>query len=139
MCSGCAAQWRPAGVHRHARATECARRRYFSRRLGSGARLYVGAHGSTFMSVHLVSLATRRNVGIWFFPLMVVLILLLEYSNGLMWSVSLWPEMSDLVGFSIVLIGPCIAAATAWMVARERLCGLTDLLVSTPSPAFTRW
>src|SRR3978361_551946 len=91
------------------------------------------------MNLGMIPLATRRNVGKWIFPLSVVLILLLEYSNGLMSSVILWPEMSDLVGFSIVLIGPCIAAATAWMVTRERLCRLDDLLVTTPSPACTRW
>jgi hypothetical protein len=91
------------------------------------------------MSVHLVYIATRRNVGQWMFPLAVVLVLLLEYSNGLVWSDYLWPDMSVLVAFSIVLIGPCIAGATAWMVARERLCRLDDLLISTPTSAFMRW
>jgi hypothetical protein len=87
----------------------------------------------------MINLATRRNVGMWLFPASVVLVLLLEYSNGLVWNLYVWSEISTLVGFSVVLIGPCIAAATAWMVARERRCSLEELLITTPSPPFNRW
>lgn len=91
------------------------------------------------MRLGMVSIATRRNAGKWFFPLMVGLSLLFEYSFGLPWNLFLWPEMSNAVNFSMVLIGPCIAGATAWVVAQEHRCHLEDLLITTPSPTFDRW
>ncbi len=90
------------------------------------------------MSIRLLRIATRRNVGLWLCPLIVAFCLLAVYGLGLDWSIYLWPEMSEFVGKTVLIIGPCIAGTAAWMAGRESRCGLEDLLATTPRPAFAR-
>ena len=90
------------------------------------------------MSVRMIAIETRRNVGLWFVPVIAALALLLAYGDGLSWRLLLWPNMSVMIRDTLLFAGPIAAGAATWMAGRERRRGMSDLLATTPRPAFAR-
>ncbi len=91
------------------------------------------------MNASLLRIEARRGVGLWIWPLLAGLALLLAYGDGLAWRVTFWVQASVLVRDSLLIVGPAIAGAAAWMGGRERRRKMEDLLATTPQPAWARW
>ncbi len=91
------------------------------------------------MTTLLLRLEARRNVGLWAWPLFVGLALLLAYGSGLAWKITFWVQASVLVRDGLLVIGPALGGAAAWMGGRERRRKIDDLLATTPRPAWARW
>ncbi len=88
------------------------------------------------MSVRMVRIEVRRNVVVLLLPILAV-IAWLQARNGLQTPVVVWPQVTVQARDWIVYLGPFVAAAAAWMGARERRHGMEDLLATTPCPS--RW
>lgn len=86
--------------------------------------------------LRLVRIEARRNVGPWFVPVMVALSLLYAYGQGLTWRSLFWVDASVMVRDSVLIIGPFLAGAAAWMGSRERRRALDDLFITMHRP---RW
>ncbi len=87
----------------------------------------------------LLRLETRRNIGLWVWPVLVGLAVLLAYGDGLGSRVTLWVQASVLVRDGLLIVGPAIAGVAAWMGGREHRRKVDDLLATTPRPAWARW
>jgi len=87
----------------------------------------------------LLRIEARRNIGLWVWPLFVGLALLLAYGSGLAWKITFWVQASVLVRDGLLVIGPALGGAAAWMGGRERRRKIDDLLATTPRPAWARW
>ena len=91
------------------------------------------------MNALILRIEVRRSVGLWVWPVLVGLALLLAYGDGLAWRVTFWVQASVLVRDGLLIVGPAIAGAAAWMGGRERRRKMDDLLATTPRPAWVRW
>ncbi len=91
------------------------------------------------MIARMVRIETRRNIGLWLWPLLVGLALFLAYADGLAWRVTFWVQASVLVRDGLLIIGPALGGAAAWMGGRERRRKIGDLLATTSRPAWARW
>ncbi len=86
----------------------------------------------------LLRIEARRTIGLWVWPLFVGLALLLAYGDGLAWKITLWVQASVLVRDGLLIIGPALGGAAAWMGGRERRRKMDDLLATTTRPALAR-
>ncbi len=86
----------------------------------------------------LLRIEARRSVGLWVWPLLLGLALLLAYGSGLAWRVTFWVQASVLVRDGLLIIGPGLAGAAVWMGGRERRRKMDDLLATTPHPVWAR-
>ncbi len=91
------------------------------------------------MNASLLRIEARRNIGLWLWPLLVGLALFLAYADGLAWRVTFWVQASVLVRDGLLIVGPALGGAAAWMGGRERRRKIGDLLATTPRPAWARW
>jgi len=83
------------------------------------------------MSVRLLTIEARRNVGLWFFPVILLISWWLLSAWG--WIAFLWESTNQQLQASVVPFGaPAIAGAAAWMAGRDRRRGIQDLLATTP-------
>jgi len=89
--------------------------------------------------VRMIGIETRRSIGLWLWPLLVGLALFLAYADGLAWQVTFWVQASVLVRDGLLIVGPALGGAAAWMGGRERRRKIGDLLATTPRPAWARW
>ncbi len=89
------------------------------------------------MSVRMLRIEARRNVVVLLLPVLAV-IAWLQARNGLRTPPVVWPQVTVQARDWIVYLGPFVAAAAAWMGARERRHGMEDLLATTPRPAWRR-
>ncbi len=90
------------------------------------------------LAARLLAIEWRRSVGLWFAPPLALLVVVfarlqLLDSNALSWA---WSSVQIRDG--IILIGPALAGAAAWMAGREHRRGLDDLLATTPRPPWRR-
>jgi len=90
------------------------------------------------MNAAMLRIEARRSVGLWVWPLLAGLALLLESSVGLAWRASYWVQASVLVRDGLLIIGPALGGAAAWMGGRERRRAIGDLLATTPRPVWAR-
>ncbi len=92
------------------------------------------------MNTSLLRIETRRNIGLWLWPLLVGLALFVAYAEpGLAGRVTFWVQASVLVRDGLLIVGPALGGAAAWMGSRERRRKIDDLLATTPRPAWARW
>ncbi len=89
------------------------------------------------MIVRMVRIEARRNVVVLLLPILAA-IAWLQARNGLQTPVVVWPQVTVQARDWIVYLGPFVAAAAAWMGARERRHGMEDLLATTPCPVWQR-
>jgi len=87
--------------------------------------------------VRMVRIEARRNVVVLLLPILAA-IAWLQARNGLQTPVVVWPQVTVQARDWIVYLGPFVAAAAAWMGARERRHGMEDLLATTPCPVWQR-
>jgi len=88
-------------------------------------------------SLKLLRIEIRRNIGLWLFPFVIILVL---YSTAetLPRSIWLWPQTSLSIRDTMLLVGPLAAGLGAWSADRNRRRGIEELLVSTPRTATIR-
>ncbi len=87
--------------------------------------------------MRLLTLETRRNIGLLFFPLLVGAAGWVA-REGLPAGIALWGQASAAIRFTIITLGPLIAGLAAWMAGRSTRRGMEDLLATTPRPATGR-
>ncbi|HVB64735.1 MAG TPA: hypothetical protein VNE17_08380, partial [Nitrolancea sp.] len=89
-------------------------------------------------TTRLVWIEFRRNVGIWFAPI-IVLVAWFLLKETRVWVSFLWPDTNDLLPRVLIpFASPAIAGAAAWMAGRDRRRGIDDLVETTPMPEFAR-
>lgn len=88
-------------------------------------------------SLRLFMIETRRNAGIWLFP---VLVGLAWYAGRDQWpdGVTIWSETSFSIGNGMALAGATAGGLAAHMGGRTRRRGMSDLLATTPRAPVTR-
>lgn len=88
-------------------------------------------------SLKLLRIEARRNVGLWLFPFVVLLI---GYTTAetLPTGIWLWPQTSLSIRDTLVLVGPLAAGLAAWAAGRNRRRDLEELLATTSQPAAIR-
>ncbi|MGW1680479.1 hypothetical protein [Saccharopolyspora sp. NPDC002376] len=52
------------------------------------------------------------------------------------WWAGNWNALTMAVRFSVLYVGPLMAAAGAWVAGRENRCGTAEILVTTPRPGW---
>ncbi len=92
--------------------------------------------------VGLLRIEARRNLGLWLFPFVVVMIWYLA-AQGRAEGIWLWPDVSLSIESTLAVVGPLAAGLAAWTASRNRRRGIEELLATTPRPAairdFTAW
>lgn len=85
----------------------------------------------------LLRIEARRNLGLWFFPFIAVLI---GYTatETLPEGVWLWPHTSVAIQATLVVVGPIAAGLSAWVAGRNRRRNIEELLATTPRPTAIR-
>ncbi len=85
----------------------------------------------------LVRIEARRSVGLWtFIPLILIAGWLAKVFLPV--RVWLWPDTSQAIRATIVILGPLAAGIAAWMAGRDRRRKIGDLLATMPCPAPAR-
>lgn len=89
------------------------------------------------MITQLLRLETRRSVGAWL-VLAIPVALWTAYVQGLPKVAPLWFETSLIARSTIVILGPLVGGAAAWVAGRDARRGLGDLLATTACPPTAR-
>lgn len=88
-------------------------------------------------SLALLNIEARRNLGLWAFPFLAMLI---GYTTAetLPRGVWLWPHTSVAVQDTLVVAGPLVAGLAAWVAGGNRRRSVEELLTTTSLPAAVR-
>lgn len=90
------------------------------------------------MSMRLLTIETRRNIGLWVFPIAAGVAVKLAYDFLHFTDVLIWATSSRVVRDALLVLGPFAAGAAAWVAGRESRRALGDLLATTPRPELQR-
>ena len=90
------------------------------------------------MSMRMLTIETRRNLGMWLFPIVAGVAGKLAYDRLHLSDVMIWATSSAVVRDAGSSIGPFAAGAGAWIAGRESRRALGDLLETTPRPELQR-
>lgn len=90
------------------------------------------------MNRRMLTIESRRNIGLWVFPIVAAIAGKFAYDALHAPAVQLWAASSAEVRDSLFVLGPFAAAVAAWVAGREGRQGLAELLATTPRPELQR-